>query len=67
MVIIEVECQCPERCGNSFKISEKTLERVTTLKDLVISLACPNTDLNKESVVERLDNFAVITKLEVLS
>ena len=64
MVVIKVECQCSKRCGNNFKISEETLERVTALTDIVISRTCPNTDLDGESVVEMFDDFAVIAKLE---
>ena len=63
MVIIDVECMCPDRCGNSFKISEETQERVAALKDLVISRTCPNTDLDKAPVIEMFDDFAVVSRL----
>jgi hypothetical protein len=67
MVIIEVECMCSDRCGNTFKISEGNMERTLAFNDVLISLACPNTDLNKESIIEQLEDFAIISKLEISS
>lgn len=60
----EIQCQCAEQCGNSFKVPKETLEKLAAFEDLAISLVCPNMDLNNEFVIEMLDSFAIIATLE---
>ncbi len=61
----EVQCQCTEQCGNSFKVSGETLEQIEAFEDSAISLVCPNTDLNNEFIIEKFDDFAIVASLEI--
>ena len=67
MVITEVKCMCPDGCGNTFKISDETMERAVAYEDVLISLVCPNIDLNNVAIIEKLDGFAIVSKLETPS
>ena len=61
---VEIMCQCPGKCGNSIKVSQKILEREAEYEGLIISLVCPNIDLNTQSVLGMTNAYAVILKLE---
>lgn len=63
----EIQCMCSGQCGSTFKVSEKEKERAVAFEDVLISRACPNTDLSDEFVIEKLDDFAIIATLEVSS
>ena len=56
----EIQCQCTEKCGNSFNAPTVDIKKAKYYKDLLISMDCPYTNFDNASIVEKLDGFVVI-------
>ena len=59
--MIEIQCQCAEKCGSSFMMPEEDIKKAEHYGDLLISMDCPDTNFDNVSIIEKLSGFVVIS------
>lgn len=55
-----VECMCDEACENEFEVPDKLFLEVEAFGDKFIAIKCPNTDIEKETIVRKFKDFVQI-------
>ena len=55
---------CDEACENEFEVPNKLLIEMEAFGDIFISVKCPNTDIEKETIVRKFEEFVQVERIQ---